>query len=491
MFILPISRKPDWRNPPFITLLLILASCWVYFAAQSGDRDIARRSLEFYAASSLPGLEFARYARYLEAEGRNDDARQFRALLDRGQGGLALHAIQTDSAFMRELRSDRVVRLSDPAYARWRDERKRFESMFGRQLIERYAFVPAIHAPLTFISHMFLHGGLGHLVGNMLMLAIVGYMVEELLGHLRYLVFYLLGGLGAVGLYWATHAGQSVGLVGASGAIAGVMGLYTVLLGFRRIDFFYSILFWFDFVRAPAIVLLPLWIGNELFQLATNEGSPVAYAAHIGGLVAGALLGLLASPRRSPKLLERDARADDEAFEADLARAQTLVRKLSLDRARQAFAALATRRPADRRVLSQYALLARARPDGDDYRKAVSLILSLAQTDAATIALQADTFNNYAMQVKKLRLAPSVMFALASRFALHGRPAEAQRIACALVKHRPDHPELPAVLFRTAKALAAADDERSAAHCRKLLADLFPRSQEASLMSQAEALRRS
>src|SRR5207253_3231721 len=128
-----------------------------------------------------------------------------------------------------------------------------------------------------------------HLLGNMLVLGVVGYIVEEVLGRRRYFAFYLLSGIASIALYWVCNRDSAVPALGASGAIAGVMGMYSVLFGLRRINFFYSLLVYFDIARAPAIVLLPVWLANEAYQLMV-VGGHVNYLAHIGGLLGGAAL---------------------------------------------------------------------------------------------------------------------------------------------------------------------------------------------------------
>jgi hypothetical protein len=117
----------------------------------------------------------------------------------------------------------------------------------------------------------------------------LGLLVERALGPWLFLGLYLLSGIAASWL-WAMTAVVDSSLLGASGAIAGLMGALCVLWGMRRIRFFYWFFVLFDYVRAPAIWLLAPWLGWEVFQWATNDGSNVAYSAHAGGIMAGAAL---------------------------------------------------------------------------------------------------------------------------------------------------------------------------------------------------------
>ena len=153
---------------------------------------------------------------------------------------------------------------------------------------------------LTVLSAMFRHGGIVHIGGNMLFLWIFGNNVEDALGHVRFLVFYLLAGIAAtatqtfVTLYFGTASDASVPNVGASGAIAGVLGAYFVLLPRASVLALIFLGFFFIFRVVPAILFLGIWIALQAldgtFSLTTpNAGGGVAFFAHIGGFVFGVL----------------------------------------------------------------------------------------------------------------------------------------------------------------------------------------------------------
>ncbi len=154
---------------------------------------------------------------------------------------------------------------------------------------------------LTLLTSMFMHGGLMHLLGNMLYLHIFGDNVEDALGHGRYLVFYLLCGILAGLAHVLTtvlmRTGGLVPSLGASGAISGVLSGYVVLFPHRRV----RVLWLYSVMEVPAIVAIGVWF---LFQLVSGVGmlggqaTGVAYGAHIGGFLAGLVLVKVFSPRR-------------------------------------------------------------------------------------------------------------------------------------------------------------------------------------------------
>jgi membrane associated rhomboid family serine protease len=144
------------------------------------------------------------------------------------------------------------------------------------------------------ITHMFLHGGWMHLFGNMLFLYIFADNMEDQLGHVRFGIFYLLCGLAAAGLQVLASPFSDVPMVGASGAIAGVMGGYLLLFPKARIDVLIIIVVFFRIFPIPAWTVLGVWFVLQLFNGATTptDGGGVAYWAHAGGFIAGVVLSL-------------------------------------------------------------------------------------------------------------------------------------------------------------------------------------------------------
>jgi len=144
---------------------------------------------------------------------------------------------------------------------------------------------------LTLLTSMFLHGGWLHLMGNMLYLWVFGDNIEAAMGRGRFLLFYLLSGVGAGVLQMAVSPQATVPMVGASGAIAGVLGAYLILYPWARVLTVVPLFFFLHFVEIPALVLLGLWFIVQFFSGIVLGGmGGVAWFAHIGGFLAGVLL---------------------------------------------------------------------------------------------------------------------------------------------------------------------------------------------------------
>jgi membrane associated rhomboid family serine protease len=147
---------------------------------------------------------------------------------------------------------------------------------------------------LTLITAQFLHGGWAHIIGNMLFLWVFGDNIEDVLGHVSYLIFYLLAGIAAAFVQIFVMGPSRIPTIGASGAIAGVLGAYLILYPTARIGILVPIFFFLTTIELPALLVIGWWFIQQFFYglgsltLATSSG--VAFWAHIGGFIAGLVM---------------------------------------------------------------------------------------------------------------------------------------------------------------------------------------------------------
>jgi membrane associated rhomboid family serine protease len=161
-----------------------------------------------------------------------------------------------------------------------------------------YGVVPASFTWSSVFTSMFLHGGWMHILGNMLFLWIFGDNVEDRLGHGRFVVFYLLCGMVAALAHVMSEPGSLIPTIGASGAVAGVMGAYFVLYPHSRILTLLPLFIFWQVIEVPAVLFLGLWFALQLFSgfgtmLMATQGAPaggIAFWAHVAGFVAGVVL---------------------------------------------------------------------------------------------------------------------------------------------------------------------------------------------------------
>ena len=256
----PLKDNIPTDRVPVLTILLILANVFVYFFVQGGGILDGPRDAEVVKYGAIP-YEVTHPGDACGTTAQLQDG----ARVDTGR---------------RVVCEGQTVELSDGSSA----------------TVESTGGSGGVSAWLTLVTSMFLHGGILHLAGNMLFLWIFGTNVEDSMSRLRYVAFYLLGGLAAIGLQIAIDPSSPVPTVGASGAIAAVLGGYILLYPRARIVTVVFIFFFFTLIELPAWVMLGLWFleqalvgGASLAQPAGGEGGGVAYFAHIGGFLFGLL----------------------------------------------------------------------------------------------------------------------------------------------------------------------------------------------------------
>ena len=477
MLIVPIVEGLDWRRPPPVTVALILVNCLVFFFYQTGDSAREAKALEAYSSSSLPRLELPAFRQRLR-----ETQPKLAPYVDKADPAQLVGRMESDEGFMRELRAGRVVTPQNPDYAKWKEDRARFDATLGKVSYRRFGFTPADPRPVTWFASMFLHGNLMHLLGNMVFLFIVGVAVESALGGFWYLLLYLAGGLAGDAMLYVVNPSSMLPTVGASGAISGLMGLFTVVFGLRKVNFFYWVIVFFGFRQMRGLVVLPIWIGWEVLQYFTNKGSGVAYMAHAGGLMGGALLGLAVTKRFAGARVEQfHEEREQEAFDkAEYERARALVAKLDFKAASTVFARLAQRFPQEEMLLRQWHAIAKSDTASEAYHRAVGGILALTKGDTALRTFQRQTFNEYFAGARPApRLEPQVLAGIGLQFARAGELAEAERAADVLFKQAPGEPRLAILWEALAHALDKSAGEGSVAKAKRYRALIGARARAA------------
>jgi membrane associated rhomboid family serine protease len=287
--IIPVGHESnEVRRLPWITFG-IMALCLVVHIFLSMDMGAKQKQLGTSAEECMtyyfnhPYLELNPEIKKLLFSGGNEE--RFEVVIDTYRQMVPRPDRQTMAAEQEELDRLSTVLLSsldDVPYRKW-------------------GYIPADRSLLALLTYMFVHGGWLHLLGNLLLLYITGPFIEDLWGRPLYAAFYL--GMGALSaLMYASHYPHFAGpLIGASGAIAGVMGAFLINFYKTKINFFYWIGFFFrGTFEAPAFVMLPLWVLLEFFNASVIDsiqaegggGGGVAHWAHVWGFVFGVLFAL-------------------------------------------------------------------------------------------------------------------------------------------------------------------------------------------------------
>ncbi len=161
-------------------------------------------------------------------------------------------------------------------------------------IISTYALTPAAPSVITVFTSMFMHGGLMHIIFNMWFLWIFGDNIESVLGHKRYVLFYLICGMGAALAQIQVNTSSQIPMVGASGAIAGVLGAYLIRFPRATVHVLVILIIFITFIRVPAMVVIGIWFLSNLTAglgtLGIEETGGTAWFAHLGGFVSGVVL---------------------------------------------------------------------------------------------------------------------------------------------------------------------------------------------------------
>ncbi len=451
MLIVPLSGRMSMKNPPWVTLLLILANCLVFFFLLSTDMRIMQEAYDYYLKSGLAGIEVKVYELHKKGSPLSNVPPEEYAY--KGNDVEArLEKMHRDRDFKDKLEKGQIIKPGDGIYASWKEKKDHFQSILERTSTYRYGFIPSEWSIKGAFTYMFMHGGFMHLFGNMVFLWLAGCVIEIAWGRLMYLWVYIGGGLTSVLLFWLAYQDSTTPLVGASGAIAALMGAYAVLYGRRKIKIFYSLGFYFNYTMVPGFMILGAWVGNEIFQLLSNTESSVAYMAHIGGFSGGALMGII-NQRFLGKLSERLFEPDQgEKIPMLLDQAMKKVEVLDLSGARTLFEQVLALQPGNRTALTQIYHMDKTMPDAEAFHESTRRLLYCLIRDKHAHMEVKNIYQEYLQKAKSPRLPAGLLFSIVSYFASTGHEDETEKVIGMLLKKSPDLPKMPEVLLQLARA---------------------------------------
>lgn len=471
---LPLERKPDWRNPPLITLILVIANVLIFYMWQFSDQRYENDAYSHYETSNLDIIELKKYSEYRKQ--KNEAEAEKPAYHYTGE---LFKEMLMDGQFQKKLANNEIIRPDDPDYVDWRSKRDTFQALLNKSVSTKYALNPSQPSLLTYFTSMFLHADNAHLIGNMIMLILLGLGIEILVGRLLFLLGYVAAGLAGNHLYVMLYSDTFSYGLGASGAIAGVLGMAIMIYGLRKIYFFYFLFVYFDFIKARAVWILPLYIFSQAIIYFVFD-SNINVAAHLGGLFGGLLFaGVL---KFIPNAIRKDFVDEDQtknAYRKEFTAAQQLIASMKIDEARKKFEALEKRHPDDIKIQQQLFTIAKYNPASEDYHRYAYKLLMLPGTDPATIKAIFETYQHYAAKAKpKPRWTPELLANIAIKFAAGGKLDDAEKIANILVKAMKDFEKNAEVLSALVKYYRNVDAEKSTRYKNTLL-DLYPDSVEA------------
>jgi len=461
---LPLEQKPDWRNPPLITLILVIANVLVFYMWQVNDDRYEQYAQDYYQSSGLDMIELTQYVKQNASRSKDKDA---------------YSAMRRDGIFQRQLENDEIIKPEDSIYEEWRSNKNHYYDLLNKSVKTKYALNPSQPSLLTYFSSMFIHEDNAHLIGNIVMLILLGLGIEILMGRLLFLFGYLLSGLAGNFLYVTLHSDAFGYGIGASGAIAGILGMAIIIYGFRKISFFYFLFVYFDFIKARAVWILPLYFLSQAIIYFVFD-SQINIAAHLGGLIGGLLFaGILKFIPGAMRLNEIDHKQQGDAYTIAFSQAQQLLASMEIDDARKKFKELERKYPDDLKIQQQLFTIAKYNPASDDYHNYAHALLMFPGTDIKTVRAVFETYQHYATNAKpKPRWTPDLLASIAIKLVAGGNIDEAEKIANLLVSSVKEFKKNAEVLSSIAKFYKNKDQDKQT-HYTNMLFDLYPDSMEA------------
>lgn len=479
MLIIPIYEKTDWKHLPFISLLLIVVNILVYNFVQNDNTSI-RQAANYYFSSNLNQHEYPRYFEYLKKNQPRlaNELKQYQ--LPQRQY-LIFRNLILDKSFNQALDAGKIITSADIDYTAWHLKRTRYKELYQSISSLHYGIRPAYNSLTTAFSYMFLHGSMGHLIGNMIFLLILGFALEKALGKLLFSIAYLGSGVLAAEFFAMGNSSVVTPTIGASGAISGLMAIFTVIFGLRKINFFYWVVFYFDYIRAPAIAVLPIWIGHEIYQATSNASSNINYLIHLGGLVAGIIIATayrISQVKINTEFI--DQQNNEQRSRVSLDQAMQAIAKLNYTKAAKIFRRLIKENPHDPEILRHYHTVLTQLPVNNSYHKVTLQLLSMPIADAKQAQVALQRYNHYLNRVandNQLELQHTL--SLAKAFARFGLTHEAEKIVTVICQHRPDNENIPELLLLLANSFNRLNNDERQMHYLTMLIKKHPDTNEA------------
>jgi membrane associated rhomboid family serine protease len=482
MLIVPVTGKINRHNLPLVTIGLILMNCLVFFCFQLNDARRSHEALTFYFTSGLSEIEMSRYIEYRQAASEENSGRQDLTKLSDEELWNLYSSMRADIEFIEKLRNDQIITPNDADYSTWSQFRNQYEYLESKIISANYGLIPAQAKPLTFFTYMFLHGGFQHLLGNMVFLWLVGCMIEMGSGRFFCGFTYVLTGLGAAALYWLMNPNSSIYLVGASGSIAGLMGAFCVLYGRNKVKFFYSLGFYFNYFRAPAIIILPIWIAKEIYFLYSDDIGNVAYEAHLGGLISGSLVGLMGYilfRNKNADMLQADKQVDD--ISPLIEQALERVSQLDMEAGSRLLEQALTKDPSHIGAMTHLFNIHKNSPQDPRFHEIARRLIDRLSIDSTQHRTAGQIFEEYTKVAGRPCLSADLYLRMIVVLSGLGHPEKAERIMAMFLKQKPDLPGVPQALLKLADGYRQKGTTQKYQRCLILLGKRYPDSAEGQI----------
>ena len=496
MFILPTLENAKIKRIPWATIFIIVCCCWVFLFVQKDDNRNLENIIIKYGQNGLFDIEAEAFSAYRKKV-LND---KVAALPDRGNikelpnkdeeslydawllyYGKIWSVLFYDMDFQNGLKNRILISQESPKYDEWLSLRLQFEADMTTVVSLHYAFKTAWPNWITAFTSLFLHGDLYHLLGNMVFLFIVGTVLEAVIGPWIFIFVFLFIGVLESWLTVLLIGPSAIGSIGASGAISGVMGTYSVLLGRTMIPAFVSFGFYFTNMRVPAIALIVFWALKELLYNTIYPASQVNYMAHFSGFVLG---GTISIPLKLWRGEEGKALFDkqDEKTEQNVGKLVSSsvkhLQNLEPEQARKCIATALWLKPDDVFLLDHLFGIDKQLPDKQVFKRTANKLFTLMIKDPQTDQLLYRRYHEY-KHIAGLDLPEELLARLVRWFGGNDYAAELIEIVRHLQQNSSQYDKTPGLTLYACRFLLKKKMIKDAVQSAKFLICSYPDSEEA------------
>ncbi|MCO7225554.1 rhomboid family intramembrane serine protease [Pleionea sp. CnH1-48] len=448
MLLIPSQVKLDRKNPPLLTLLLVIINLVVFFTLQLNDDEQYQKTLDYYQNSELFVQETDAFRAYLQTPDALADYRNISTIDTHGPN--RIHYMAFDLNFRRYVAAQ--LALNQEALNIWQAQNSELNRFKNSVSFYRWGIKSEALTIDTLISHSFLHGDIFHLIGNLLFLVLFGVAVEALYGRLHFATLYVISAITS-GLFFSLIQGTPYApLIGASGAISGLMGAFVAYYGLQKVRFFGWFVFYFNHFKLPAYLVLGFWLLKEALYQLTDRESNIAYMAHLSGMITGALLGLLMKTSVNPT---EEPEATPKPQQEDLYhQALELIRKLEFAEARQHLLTLLKQQPSHFKALASLYNIDKMAPSSPQYRETINQVFSFplkfAQADEFVLSVSQEALDTH-IKLQHIKVLP--LFFLCQRLLRNDKLHTAEPLVEKAKTQFAESEHLPELLYRWGAAL--------------------------------------
>ncbi|VAW75897.1 hypothetical protein MNBD_GAMMA12-656 [hydrothermal vent metagenome] len=477
MLIIPLNKKTAWKSFPLVTVCLIVFNILIYGTVQNNNPVSS-----YYFSAKLDQYEFPHYLQHLKIK-KPALLKRLQSLPAQQQAMAVYKTLTSDQAFNRQLNSGVIIRVIDKNFAIWEKKHNQYKILNGQISNSDYGTTLAYNSIKTAALYLFLHADTKHLLGNMLLLLLLGFALEKVLGRLIFTFAYFASGIFATTLYILTNTSPLTPIIGATGAISGLMAILIIVFGLRKIQFYYWLIFYANYFRAPAMIIFPVWLANLSYQVISIPLTASPYLIHLSAISISILIALIFKTKRTERrnaLIEQPIPIKEPNYRQSINAAMHAIASLNYRKAAALFRTLLHDYPNNLEILQHYHAVLIQLPVTDAYH---TVTLRLLKQPVSTRHGAESCLHKYKQYLKRTgnstRIKSTHTLKLAKTFARFGLVHEAEKIICTAIKHRPDEPVLPELLLVLANAFLKINQEEIQIHYLSLLVKSYPHTEEA------------